>query len=186
LQWFRSHPKDAWIRDGFKLVGDHSHIIRSINHGTACAISDVSFKDKSGAAAFTITCPKTKAAYTGKHTVQPPPAANIAYHSELSGILGILTLNNLLCVHYGINSGGVTLACDGLSALQQSFYDGPAVITRPDFDLIHTLRHHLKVSQLKWTSWHMNGHQEDIKEWAELTWWEKQNVRMDHAAKDKM
>jgi hypothetical protein len=102
------------------------------------------------------------------------------------GILGIITLVNLLGVHDGINSGSVTLACDGLSALQQSFYDGPAVVTRPDLDLIHTLRHHLKVSKLQWSSLHVNGHQEDFKAWAELTWWEKQNVRMDHAAKDKM
>jgi hypothetical protein len=169
LEWFRIHnPKDAWILDELELVGDHSHITRSINYGTACTISNGSFKDKSVAAAFTITCPKTKAAYTGKHTVQGPPTANSAYRSKLSGILGILTLANLLCVHDGINLGGVTLACDGLSTLQQSFYDGPAVVTRPDFDLIHTLCHHLKVSQLKWISQQVNGHQEDIKEWAKL------------------
>jgi hypothetical protein len=60
------------------------------------------------------------------------------------------------------------------------------VVTRPDFDLIHTLRHYLKVSQLRWSSLHVNGHQEDVKAWAELTWWEKQNVWMDHAAEDKM
>jgi hypothetical protein len=39
---------------------------------------------------------------------------------------------------------------------------------------------------LTWTSCHVSGHQEDIKAWSELTWWEQQIVRMDHAAKDKM
>jgi hypothetical protein len=112
--------------------------------------------------------------YTGKDTVQGPPTANSVYHGELSGILGILTLANLLCVHAaGIKSGGVTLSCDGLLTLQQAFYEGSAVVTRPDFDLIHTIRHFLHVSQIKWTSWHVRGHQEDFKEWAELTWWEK-------------
>jgi hypothetical protein len=81
--------------------------------------------------------------------VQGPPTANSAYRSKLFGILGILSLANFLCVHIGIKSGGVTLACDGLSALQQAFYEGPAVVTRPDFDLIHTIRHHLRVSQLE-------------------------------------
>jgi hypothetical protein len=75
----------------------------------------------------------------------------------------------------------------GYRLCNSPFYDGPAVATRPDFDLIHTVRHHLKeVSQLKWISWHVSGDQKDIKEWAELTWWGKQNVRMDHAAKDKI
>jgi hypothetical protein len=112
----------------------------------------------------------------GKRMVQSPLTANSAYPSGLLGILGILTLAKLLCLHNGINSAGVTLACDGLSALQQSFYNEAAVITRLDFDFIHMIRYHLKVSRLKWTSWHAKGHQEDIKEWAELTWLEKQNV----------
>jgi hypothetical protein len=78
----------------------------------------------------------------------------------------------------------VTLACDGLSALQQAFYIRPAQPTKPNFDLIHTIRTNFKRSNLKWTSLHIRGHQEDIKAWADLTWWEQQNV--DHAAKDKM
>jgi hypothetical protein len=62
--------------------------------------------------------------------------------------------------------GGVTLACDRLFALQQAFYEGPAVVARPDFDLIHTIGHQLHAIQTKWTSWHVRGHQEDFKEWA--------------------
>lgn len=80
--------------------------------------------------------------------MQGPVTANSAYCSELSGILGIITLAKLLFLHEGIHSGGVTLACDGMLALQQSFYNGPAVVTRPDFDLIHTIHNHLKVTNL--------------------------------------
>jgi hypothetical protein len=119
IQWLRCfrncHPKDAWILDELELVGDHSDIIKSIHDGTVCAISDGSFKDKHGATAFTIMCPKTKAAYTGQHTVQGPLSANSAYQSKLLGILGIQTLANLLCLHDDITLGGVTLAYDGLS-----------------------------------------------------------------------
>jgi hypothetical protein len=47
LQWFSNfHPKDAWILDEPELVGDNRDIIQSICDGTACAISDGSFKDK--------------------------------------------------------------------------------------------------------------------------------------------
>jgi len=70
--------------------------------------------------------------------------------------------------------------------LQQAFFVGPARPTKPDFDLLHTIRTNFTRSPLQWTSLHVRGHQEDIKAWSELTWWEQQNVRMDHAAKDKM
>jgi hypothetical protein len=70
LQWFQDHnPKESWILNELELVDMHGDIIRSIKAGMACTISDGLFKDKSGAAAFTITCPATKVAYTGKHTV---------------------------------------------------------------------------------------------------------------------
>jgi hypothetical protein len=130
--------------------------------------------------------PKNKGSLHGKNTVQGPPTANSACRSALLGLLGILTLANLLWVHNGINLGGVALVCDGLLALRQSFYNGPAVVIRPDLNLIHRLHHHRKASQLIWITWLVNSHQENIKESAKLTWLEKQNTIMDHAAKDKM
>jgi hypothetical protein len=187
LNWFQQHsPKDAWILEELKLTGNLQDVIRSIQHGTACAISDGSFKDSRGAAGFTIMCPDTGSHYTGCHTVQGPASANSAYRSELSGILGIQTLARLLCLHFKIDSGGITLACDGLSALEQAFYKGHAVATKKSFDIVHAIRHHLRSSKLLWTSRHVKGHQDELKEWAELTWWEQQNVRMDGLAKDKM
>jgi hypothetical protein len=49
-------------------------------------------------------------------------------------------------LHYGFTTGGVTLACGGLSALQQAVYVRPAQPTKPDFDLIHTIRTNFKRS----------------------------------------
>jgi hypothetical protein len=60
----------------------------------------------------------------------------------------------------------VILACNGLSALQQAFYERAAVVNRPDFDLIYTFRYHFRTSNVKWTSWHVKEHQEAFKEWA--------------------
>jgi hypothetical protein len=74
---------------------------------------------------------------------RPPPTVPII--AKLSCILGILrTLANLLCTHEdSVKSGGISLKCDGLLALQLAFYEGPAVVTRQDFDLIHAIQHHL-------------------------------------------
>ena len=156
LQWFHyQFPREAWILDEIDLVGDPRELVRSIQAGTACAISDGSFNDRKGAAGFRVICRKTGTSLTGRHSVQGSSAAQSAYRSELSGILGIQTLVRLLDLHYGIKTGGVTLACDGLPALQQAFYEGPARPTKPDFDLIHTIRTNFKRSTLKWTSQHV-------------------------------
>ena len=187
LQWLREAlPREAWILDELDLVGNPMDVVNSIQAGDASAISDGSFKDLSGAAGFSIVCRKTGSSLTGRHTVQGPACAQSAYRSELSGILGVQKLVQLLTIHYGISTGGITLACDGLSALQQAFFDGPVNPTRPQFDLLQTIRRNFKHSTITWTSRHVRGHQEDTKAWTELTWWEQQNVRMDHAAKDKM
>jgi hypothetical protein len=53
-----------------------------------------------------IMCPKTKASYSGHHATQGPPSVNNAYQSELSSILNIQTLINLLDCHYQIELGG--------------------------------------------------------------------------------
>jgi hypothetical protein len=132
LQWLRdSLPREAWILDELDLVGDPMDVVRSIQTGDACAISDGSYKDCRGAAGFSIICRLTGASLTGRHTVQGPAGAQSAYRSELSGILGIQKLVQLLTLHYGISNGGVTLACDGLSALQQ---ESDAVSIRPTSD----------------------------------------------------
>ncbi len=38
-----------------------------------------------------------------------------AYQSEVGGLSGIATMARLICEHYGITQGTVTIACDGLS-----------------------------------------------------------------------
>jgi hypothetical protein len=74
--------------------------------------------------------------------VQGPPEAPSVYLSKLSSILvGIQTIVRLLLldIHYGLLTGGVTLACDKLSVLQKAFYDGRAILMWAQFDLIHII-----------------------------------------------
>jgi hypothetical protein len=82
--------------------------------------------------------------------------------------------------------GSIELACDGLSALCQSFFHGPAVPTRPQFDYLQVIRKNFKASSLNWKGRHVSGHQDKWKTHDELDWWEQTNVCMDLRAKSKM
>jgi hypothetical protein len=50
-------PHDAWILDELEVSGSVDDVANSIRTGTARAVSDVSFKDAAGAAAFLIVSP---------------------------------------------------------------------------------------------------------------------------------
>jgi hypothetical protein len=100
-----------------------------------------------------ITCPKTKASFiTGCY------CSGLSFcHQHLPwGIVRYPWHYNLpcqTCCVYSMESS-VTPACDGLLALHQSFYEGPAGPTRPAFfKLIHTICHHFQHSKLKLTSY---------------------------------
>jgi hypothetical protein len=122
-----TEPHDAWILDELEVSGSALDIANSIRADTARAVSDGSFKDSAGAAAFCIVSPKTGSYLQGSHTVQGPGTSQSAYHSELLGILGIQRLATLLQKQYNITHGSIEAACDGLSALRQSFFHGPAI-----------------------------------------------------------
>jgi hypothetical protein len=91
-----TEPHNAWILDELEVSGFlWQDVAKSIEQGTAQAVSDGSFKDSSGAAAFCIVCPETGSYVQGCHTVQGPGKSQSAYCSELSGILGIQHLEHL-------------------------------------------------------------------------------------------
>ncbi len=181
-----TEPHDAWILDELEVSGSCWDVATSIEKGTARAVSDGSFKDSAGAAAFCIVSPETGSYVQGCHTVQGPGKSQSAYRSELSGILGIQHLATLLTKRYQLTTGSIELACDGLSALQQSFFHGPAVPTRPQFDYLQVIRKNFTASPLNWKGRHVSGHQDKWKSHDELDWWEQTNVCMDLRAKSKM
>jgi hypothetical protein len=188
--WLRhlnnTEPHDAWIIDELEVSGSSLDVATSIRNGTARAVSDGSFKDSSGAAAFCLVSPETGSYIQGCHSVPGSGHVQSAYRSELSGILGIQRLVTLVQKQHQLSTGSIELACDGLSALQQSFFHGPAVPTRPHFDYLQVIRKNFKASTFNWSGRHVSGHQDKWKTHDELDWWEQTNVCMDLRAKSKM
>jgi hypothetical protein len=105
-----TEPHDAWILDKLEVSGLCLDVATSIEKGTAQAVSDGSFKDSTGAAAFCIVSPETGSYLQGCHTVQGPGKSQSACRSELSGILGIQRLATLLTKRYQLTTGSIELA----------------------------------------------------------------------------
>jgi hypothetical protein len=182
-----TEPQHAWILDELEVSGLCQDVAKSIKQGTAQAVSDGSFKDSSGAAAFCIVSPETGSLYIqGYHTVQGHGKSQSASRSELSGILGIQRLATLLQKRYQLTTRTIELACDGLSALRQSFFHGPAVPTRPQFDYLQVIRKNFNAGSLNWKGRHVSRHQDEWKIHDEVDLWEQTNVCMDLQAKSKM
>ena len=170
-------PTDA----GARLAG-------GIIQGTARAVSDGSYKPGIvGTAACLLAadgqdkdCLKALNLVPGWADDQSP------YRSELTGIVGSLTLILALCHSFDIQEGSVTLALDGEAAMKQAMVQAdkniPLKVTQKHFDLLQVCRSLLRKLpvRIKWR-W-VESHQRE-KGVVSLDWWAQMNDWCDHNAK---
>jgi hypothetical protein len=135
------------------------------------AVSDGSYKDLFGTAAWTIGTDDTEHIISGRAICPGGPEAQSAYRSELTGLYSILAILHQVCLYFDVPEGNVQIGCDGLSALQNAFEKGPLLSTDyPDYDLLGAIYHLRKISKVTWTHRHIRGHQddhsEDLDQWA--------------------
>jgi hypothetical protein len=177
-------PKNVesnWILDNASFPDNIEQELTTAQ-GNIKAVSDGSFKEKFGTAAWTVYISE-HCVITG-HCVAPgDPEDQSAYRSELTGLYGIAyTIWHLRNV-YNI-TGRIEVGCDGLSALRQvektHDFINPNV---PQYDLILATRTVICQSQCQWEWRHVKGHQDDTKTINELDEWSQWNIRMDEAAK---
>ena len=121
-------------------------IVDAICLGTARAISNGSFlpDDQKGLAAFIITPGETINDKMISYNLVPgyAPDQN-AYRSELCGIDGVLSALEVITNYHQIEAGGITLALDGKSALQQAANDEVLYAGQSSFDVIQDIHHHI-------------------------------------------
>jgi hypothetical protein len=160
-QTLDSFPASSrWAIQEYSLPSYLSSLIASLSRGTAHTISDGSFKDKFGTSAFTILDAHTTS-ILGVCVVPGHPDDQGAYRSELAGLFGIALVANSLCLWAGIQSGGIEVGCDGLSALNKAFDSWLFEPTDPHFDMLSSLRSHIAASPLTWIRRHIEGHQDN-------------------------
>jgi hypothetical protein len=108
-----------WAVQEYALPSDLGPIVRSLLLGTSRAIRDGPYKDKFGTFAFTILDNQDNS-ILNLNVVPGHPDDQGAYRSELAGLFGIVQVINRLCSWAGIESGGIEVGCNRLSALEKA------------------------------------------------------------------
>jgi hypothetical protein len=182
--YLTSVPSKAWVFDCIQIQGSLETIVQSIGSGTCSCVTDGSYKDHHGTAAWKIIdLDKPENWIEGQVITPGYPEQQDAYRSELSGLYASVLVINALTDYYQIVGGSITLACDNISAGRMSSYD--ALGTNPSscaqFDLVMAIQY-IKTPKLKWIHQHVKGHQDDNPDLV-LSPLELINVEMDTKAK---
>jgi len=129
------------------VTGKVQAIVEAIKEGTALAVSNGSFKDGRGAAAWTIKGQLTIAKITAACLVLGTAGNQSAFWSKLVGILGVLLTVHHIPTEYEHVQGTLWVCCNGKSALSRAESDHLIFIMEPHADLlsaIHKVRDGLK------------------------------------------
>ena len=111
----------------------------AIREGYVAGISDGSFKEAHGAAAWTLIGPGLS--LTESDAVPGHASDQSAYRSELFGILKMIQRIHATCLAFDVTKGKVELACDGESAWYRVF--SPTYVPSPDvkhYDLLSSAK----------------------------------------------
>jgi len=163
-------------------------IAEAIIKGNGLAVSDGSFdpdiSTTNGTSGFQLAATKDEKEdrLKGVNWVLSSPIDQSAYRSELTGIVGILATTAIIVQHYGIVTGGMTIALDGESALDEACGEWPLSIDQASYDLLQEIRNRVRELPIdvKW-KW-VEGHQKE-KGIQNLDWWARRNDDVDAMAK---
>jgi hypothetical protein len=96
------------------------------------------------------------------------------YRSELTGVVGSLTLLLAVCRSFDIQLGSATLALDGESAMKQDMWQVdktiPLKADQLHFDLLQVCRFLLMTLPIEIKWWWVESHQQE-KGMTSLDWW---------------
>ncbi len=123
------------------LTEDGHLIVQAIMSGHTIAVSNGSFKDAQGSAAwmFYDNCnPKTLLG-EGVITMPGTRPSQGSYQSELVGIYGIIMTTNVLLKYYQQTQGSLLIVCNGEAVLTKSMKPWASNLLDKQFDIIHAI-----------------------------------------------
>ena len=165
---------------------DLDNIAVSIRNGTARMVSDGSYIKETGKATFSLILESQDKASSIKVTgiVLGNPEDNDSYRAECTGLLAGIILIRLVCQLKQIETGKVTIGCDGKSALEKVVSENELVNSKEKHHDILTLardeRGRIPVILKK--HW-VKGHQDEHTRYAKLDRMTQLNVTCDRRAR---
>ena len=91
---------------------------------------------------------------------------------------------DIIVRHNNITDREVTIALDGLTAMQQAGGDWPLSLDQECFDYLQKIRAWIKLLPFIFTFLHVKGHHTDLVAYNQLDWWGQRNQDVDGMAKD--
>ncbi|CAJ1970317.1 unnamed protein product [Cylindrotheca closterium] len=176
----------GWTPKELEIVGDEGRLVEALLSGHLCVISDGSYKRDLGTVAVQLLPRKGEKDRIIVRCQTPRlPQDQSAYRSELIGLLaGIMVVDWLL--HQWAptlqSKPRVRIACDGFSALLNTFSNNRVTPQQAQFDLVSSLREALARSKASWEPSHVYGHLDHATSFSSLSWWSKRNVEVDNWA----
>ena len=159
-------------------------LLEAIRQGTAVAVTDGSFKDGLGTAAFTFkTNISDERSLTFAHMTPGMDTDVNPFRAEVGGLYGIAKFLSRLHQHHDLSGGQITVACDCKGALERTQSDRPPRPKDPDADLYMEIYHVKLTTPVLWNTRWVKGHQDDNRDVRELDPWAKVNIDMDRQAK---
>ena len=156
------------LLDKYVLPEDECQTLSDgIRNGTAGIVSDGSFNHTSSIGpvgrSAVILAPSTECHkrhwVKGCNWATGPASLQLAYCSELAGVIASLTVIDILVRYHIITEGAVTIASDGKTAMEEASGDWPLSIDQKCFNYLQIIRAWTKVSLLTFTFQHVKGHQ---------------------------
>ena len=151
---------------------------------TAVAVSDGSWKNGFGAAAFRVgdaTTEKWQSVGDGDSWINGGVTASGSHRAELAGLHGIVATVTTAARMENLQGGGITVGCDNQSALRSLRKDWHFDAGEADYDLIQSIQYMVKNTTIAIRGKHVKGHQDTCGK--PLDNWAKWNVAMDTKAK---
>ena len=178
---------ERWAARKILMTESIDGILESLRKDTAVAVSDGSFKTKFGTACWILEDEKGEERIIGLIDVPGSSGDHEAYRSELAGLYGIMVATRAFERMGEMESGGLEIGCDGQSALWRAFGVEKEDISarQAHYDIISGIHGITVISNLKITTRHIKGHQDDMSE-ANLDKWAILNIECDLRAKDFM
>jgi hypothetical protein len=183
LEHLFHNSEDSHYFHHLVLEDDGTALRQAIQSFDAIAVSDGSYQESFGSAAWVLEGTTAKGQITGVVGTPGHGASQSSYRSELTGLYCIVLTVNKLCAHYGLTDGGIIVGCDRESALEQAFGQKDITLADPCYDLLLAIRHLLSLSPLQWQTTHIKGHQDDNTPVSLLDRWAKLNIEMESMAK---
>jgi hypothetical protein len=134
---------DQWAITEITMTDEGKGIAQAIKNGTAIAVSDGSYKDGKGTAAFILEISDNfneKDRMVGVNSIPGETEDQSSYRSKIGGVSGIVETVGILCSLHTIQAGAIEVGLDGEQAMKTIFGNWPLHPKQPDYDLLKDLR----------------------------------------------